>query len=122
MRRIGGGLLVLLGTGLIWAEARAQQAGNFVTGQQAATFLTGANHQNLTSTKIDTSRALRPSNVNGAFRTPAQPKAFGLGNIFPKISLGSWPPKLPQVSILQGKNPFQPNPIRGVNPFNPPKK
>jgi hypothetical protein len=122
MRRVGPGLLVLLGAGLFLADARAQ-TGNFATGQQAGRFLTGANRQNLTFTKIDTSRALKAPTMSSAFRPPPQPKApAGLGTVFPKISLGSWPPKLPSVGILQGKNPFQPNPPPGTTPFNRPKK
>ena len=118
MRRLGGALLVLVSASLLWAEARAQQ----LTQPSATSFFTGVNPHDMTFSKVDTSRALRPPSVNGAFHPPTQQRAFPLGNVFPKISLGSWPPRLPNVSFLQGKNPFQPNPLRGVNPFNPPKK
>jgi hypothetical protein len=118
MRRIAVSALILVSAGFFWAQAQAQTT---LTPGRASTILTGANHLDITSTKIDTSRALRPPNASQAFATMRQPKSPALGNVFPKISLGSWPPKLPNVSILQGTNPFQPNPIRGVNPFAPKK-
>jgi hypothetical protein len=118
MRRIAAGLLMIAGAGFLWADAQAQTV---LTPSRASTILTGANHLDITSTKIDTSRALRPPNASQAFATQRQPKSPVLGNVFPKISLGSWPPRLPNVSILQGTNPYQPNPIRGVNPFAPKK-
>ena len=61
--------------------------------------------------------------LNNNLRTPAQPSVFNLKNVFPKISLGSWPPRIPSVGILgANNNPYQPNPPRGVNLFNPPAK
>ncbi len=98
------------------SEARGQQY------RQAQEFMTGVNPHQLTFRPIDTSRALRPSSQASTFYQP-KVKPFGLNTVFPRISLGSWPPKLPNIFVLPRKdNPFQPNPIRGRNPFDPPKK
>jgi hypothetical protein len=55
-------------------------------------------------------------------RRPSGMTTFNTSKVFPRISLGSWPPKLPQVSVLpQSKNPFQPKPI-GINVMDLGKK
>jgi hypothetical protein len=72
---------------------------------------------------IDTAKATKSLNVNSAFRTPAQTKPFSLTNVFPKVSMPSWPPKIASTPVLSQKNnPYQPNPIMGVNPFGPSPK
>ena len=68
---------------------------------------------------IDTTKALlSKKDFSKAFRTPAQTKAFGLGNVLPKVHMPSWPIKNPSTPVLSPQNnPFQPNPIFGKNPF-----
>lgn len=71
--------------------------------------------RNITSVPVDTSRALNTQNqASRALKLPSQSNAagtaFNLGNIFPRISLGNWPPKTPNVSVLpQSQNMFQPS-------------
>jgi hypothetical protein len=44
---------------------------------------------------VDTSTAVGNFHVNqNAFRAPRAPGTFTVSNFFPKISLGSWPPKI----------------------------
>ncbi len=87
----------------------------------------GGTPRNIVNVPVDTSKALSTTaNASRALRTPsaATNSPFNLGNIFPKISLGTWPPKTPQVSMLpQSQNVYQPNGVKGgVNPFTPAKK
>lgn len=91
--------------------------------QQAGGFLTGVNPTRLNFQPIDTSRALRGATVAGGLRNPSLPGTSSFGRLFPRISLGSWPPRLPFTPILSGKNnPYQPNPIVGKNPLQTKKK
>ncbi|MBI3409839.1 MAG: hypothetical protein HY040_15985 [Planctomycetes bacterium] len=89
-----------------------------------ATMITGAKPINIQSNNlVHPGKAMKDYKLNNNLRTPAQPSVFNLKNVFPKISLGTWPPRVPNVSILGAKNnPYQPNPPRGVNLFNPPSK
>ena len=92
-------------------------------GQGAGSFFTGVNPRQISNVPIDTSRAMRPTNLNRAFHQHASPQPFSLANIFPKMHVGTWPPVIPSVPILEKyKNPFQPNPLVGKNPFDPPPK
>jgi hypothetical protein len=103
---------LLFGVGLAFAIALP------ATGQQFGTLFNGVNPRNINLVPIDTNKALKSMNVSTAFRTPSQQKAFSLTNVFPKISMPSWPPKIATPSILSQKNnPFQPNPVLGKNPF-----
>ena len=78
----------------------------------------GVNPRNITMVPIDTNKALRSMNVSSAFRTPSQTKTFSLSNIFHKISMPTWPPRIATPTFLSPQsNPFQPNPILGKNPF-----
>ena len=71
---------------------------------------------------IDTSKALALQNSSKALRTPSSKtnSPFNVSGIFHSISLPTFPPKAPQVSVLpQAQNPFQPNGVKGgVNMFN----
>jgi hypothetical protein len=71
---------------------------------------------------VDTSRALAPSaSFGNVMRAPASQviKPLNLTNIFPKITMPSWPPKTAQTSVLpQAQNIYQPAPPKGVNLFN----
>src|SRR5262245_26916429 len=104
---------------LCFAGAAHAQSGLFTT------------PRNLTYTPIDTSKALNTQvSASRALKLPSQSnvanKPFNIGNVFPKISLGNWPPKTPQVSVLpQSQNIFQPNtPVQqgAVNLMTPPAK
>jgi hypothetical protein len=110
---LGLGSLVL-GLALV-AQAPAQKT------NQLTPFFNGVNPTHMNFKPIDTSQAMRTFNVNGAMRPPSAMRTFTLSQFFPRISLGSWPPKIPNVPILK-KSPFQPNGIAGTNPFNPTKK
>ncbi len=86
--------------------------------QSFSSTFNGVNPRNINLVPLDTNKALKSMNVSTAFRTPTQQKAFSLGNVFPKISMPTWPPRIGTPSILSQKNnPFQPNPILGKNPF-----
>jgi len=109
MRKLGGGLLATAAVVIFLSEARSQYTaspGAFTAqGSSASSFFTGANPRQINFTKVDTSKAMQAPNIGGAFAKPAQPTPIGMGGMFPKISLGSWPPKMPNVSIFPG-NPF----------------
>lgn len=95
--------------------------------QQASTFLTGVAPSAVKMKPINTSNALRPtSSALNAFHRPSMSPLFSASNMAKRIptqlSLGAWPPTLPNVFTLpQSANIFQPNPPKGVNPFNPKK-
>jgi len=109
MRKLGGGLLATAAVVIFLSEARSQYGASPITStqtpQSSAFFsqmgqASAVNPRQLTFTKIDTSKAMQAPNLSGAFAKPPQPTPIGLNGMFPKISLGSWPPKLPNVSIL----------------------
>jgi hypothetical protein len=102
MCKLGGGLLAAVAAVVFLADARSQTV---TSSGNASSFLTGANPRQINFTKVDTSKAMQAPNLGGAFAKPAQQTPVGLNSMFPKISLGSWPPKLPNVSILP-TNPF----------------
>src|SRR5262249_4829457 len=108
----GLGILTLLVTLALVAPGGAQQQ------KPASSFFTGVDPRDIRFKPIDTSNA---------FRTPRQPKAFSLTNLFHKFTLPSWPPKVASAPILPAdKNPFQKVPPKPVNifdgPFTTPKK
>jgi hypothetical protein len=101
----------------VWTVPTAAQQSS-----PASSMFTGVNPRDIKMVQIDTTKAMKTLNVNSAFRTPAPTKPFNLGNVLPKVHLGSWPPIVPSTPVLK-KNPFQPNPIFGKNPFDQtPKK
>jgi hypothetical protein len=94
-------------------------AGLIVSLQAFGQSWTGANPRNLQFKPIDTSKAMKAFPTNKAFHTPSPVKNTGIDRFFPKLTLGSWPPRQGIVTIADGKNnPFQPNPPKGVNWFN----
>src|SRR5687768_1198146 len=102
-----------IGTALILAAAIPAFAQ-----QQAGSFFTGVNPRQIKNVPIDTSQALRPTNLNRSFHKQAAPRPFSLANVFPKMHMGTWPPVVPSVPILEKyKHPFQPKPLVGTNPF-----
>lgn len=125
MKRYIFGVAALVMSLSLLQSSFAQQASTIMGQQQqnsqASSFWTGVNPRAINFQKIDTSKALAPVNTSSVFRAPRAPSTFQLSNVFPKISLGSWPPKTANAPILKPySTPFQPNPLPGVNPFNPP--
>jgi hypothetical protein len=113
MRAICGGVLVLASAGLLLSDARGQT----FTQNGGSSFLTGVNPMQINPVKVDPQKALRTPNLTTAFPPARQQKPIGLGNVFPKISLGSWPPTLPNMSMFPSRNQFQPGPTLGVKSF-----
>jgi hypothetical protein len=64
----------------------------------ANSFFTGADPRKLTLSKVDTTKAMKTSSIGKAMQsTTAQrlPSVFSAKSVFPRVTLGSWPPKLP---------------------------
>ena len=105
------------------APAFAQLGGDT---EKAKTILTGVNPGAIREVKINPSKAMRANNLTKAFQpnaTQRSTKVPGLNASFPRLTLGSWPPKLPQ---FMSKAPAAQTPPttfpRGVSALNPPKK
>ena len=114
MRILSGAIVLVLA---LSTQTTAQQT------LDPSSFLTGVKPGNLQFKPINTGTAIKPLGLNSAFPAQRQQSAFGLGKVFPKISLGSWPPKLAQSPLLpQTSNVFQPSPPKGFNPFANAKK
>ena len=113
MRRMWA--LLTLGVSAIFllGEIQAQTTG--ATGN-LPNFSTGFTPGTRTLRPINPSNAMSPT---GGFKNAAQ-QPFGLGKVFPKISLGKWPPTLPTGSFLS-KSPYQ-SKSTGYNPFAPKAK
>ena len=120
MRRIWG---MLAGIGFlaaclpVLAQTPAQQ--------QASSFFTGVNPRNIQSKNllVQPGKGMKNYNLNQTMRKQPQSSVFNVNKVFPKITLGTWPPVVPSIPVLSTKNnPFQPNPPRGVNLFDPPAK
>jgi hypothetical protein len=71
-----------------------------LTVQGARSMVGGITNQPIQMKMVDTSKALAPMNVAGAFRPVRPPTTFTLSRFFPKITAGPWPPKLPSVMNL----------------------
>ncbi len=85
--------------------------------------------RSITNRPIDTTKAMRLFDSTSLFRPLGQQRPVSTVSLFPKISLGQWPPVKPKTFFAKsstfqpvlnkkGIRPFE-NPI---NPFNPPKK
>lgn len=104
------GFAVLLFVGMVLVGPGLAQ-------DRPSVFSGGMRPQAVTMKPMDTTRAMTPPQM-GRYPQFGPQKAMSASNFFPKLSLGSWPPRLPTPSILSGKsNPFQPNPPQGKNPF-----
>ena len=70
-------------------------------------FFTGANPRNIKTVKIDPTKAMRGSNVAKAMQptTSSQRSMTSRGFGFPRVTLGSWPPKLPSFSTVKTPTP-----------------
>src|SRR5688572_21104042 len=89
------GALIL--SAALLAPAPAQQPGSAQAGQ----FFTGVNPRQINGVKVDPARAIRRSNMGKAMQSNAvqrTPSVFSMQGMFPRVSLGSWPPKLPNFS------------------------
>jgi hypothetical protein len=104
-------VLVALGLAL---RAEAQQS-------PASSFFTGANPRQINFKPIDVSQATKAFNMSNMVPRPTPATAFSFSNIFPRMSMPSWPPKVGVNQLPQGTNPYQPNRPIGVNLFNPTK-
>jgi hypothetical protein len=119
----------------VWMMAAALSAmalvgpavGQQLSGQpDARSFFTGVDPRQVKNVKVDTSKAMRRTNLTQALQpnvTQRSTKVTGLGSYFPRMTLGSWPPKVPQFMTV--KTPTQKPPTtfpKGVNLFDPPKK
>jgi hypothetical protein len=92
-----------------------------VMAQQPAGTFFGSQPRNITFKPIDTSNAVGSLNVNKAFRPPRAPSTFSLSNVFPKISLGSWPPKTANPPVFPSTStPAKTNSFVNQNMFGPP--
>ncbi len=83
-----------------------------ITGLGFAQTLNGVNPRNIVNVPVDTTKAMATLNINSAFKTPSQTKPFSLGNMFPKFSLPSFPPKQASTPILTPQN----NPFQTITP------
>lgn len=91
--------------------------------QQNAGSWAGTDPRSIQFKPIDTSKALKLGNTANAFHAAPQAKGFGMSHFFPKLSFGSWPPRIARAGVLDPKqNVFQPKPPKGFNPFDAAKK
>ena len=96
--------------------------------EQAKSFFTGVNPRTIKEVKVNPNRALQRSNMGRALQQPAAQQRssspFSLGSYFPRVTLASWPPKLPSFAAV--KTPSFPKstlaPASSVNLFNQPPK
>jgi hypothetical protein len=103
-----GSLFILLAGMALTAEGQ-----QLLTPQNARTlFSTTTDTSNFRYTPINLSKMNNAYNANKALRQPSS-------NVFPKISLGSWPPNTPSMFTLPKKqNAVFPNVFKGKNPFD----
>ena len=111
-----------LSTALVLPSLAQQPAGQ----PNANQFFTGVDPRQIKSVPIDPGRALRPGNVNGALQSGVAQRAnrpFSMSNLFPKLTLGSWPPTRATSFVVTKTPPLMSTtvPKGSVNLFNPPK-
>ena len=87
----------------------------------AASFFSGVNPGSISYQPVDTSRALTPKNLSPGYKPPSTSSSFKFQSLFPKLSLPSWPPRIPSKPVSKG-NSFQPNIIQGKTPLDTGKK
>ncbi len=91
---VGVGAALILAAIVLPALAQ-QPAGQ----PDANSFFTGVNPRKITTAKVvDPTKVMRTPNLTNALQPNKSQKSsgvFNLGNVFPKVTLGSWPPKLP---------------------------
>lgn len=107
------------------AVALAQQP----AGQKNANeFFTGVNPRAIKNVKVDPNKAMQRNTLSHAMLPPVAHKKttspFSLGSYFPRVTVASWPPKLPTFSKV--KTPAMPKtstaPASSVKLFNQPPK
>jgi hypothetical protein len=91
-------------------------------GQPSANqFFTGVNPRTISMPKVDPTKAMRNTNITKALQPNSAQKStgvFNLSNVFPKVTLGSWPPKLPTfVAVKTPSVPTSTTVPQGVNLF-----
>ena len=72
--------------------------------EQAKSFFTGVNPRNINTVKVDPTKAMRGTNIGQALKPPVAQRSagiFSLGSYFPRVTVASWPPKLPTFSKVQ---------------------
>lgn len=121
MRTVG----LILGCVAVLAVALPAPAQQLAKPSDINSFLKGINRpQTMNTTPVNLGKFNKPINFSNAFKAaPTSMNATNTSRFFPKLSLGTWPPKFPNVSILpQSQNVFQPK-VVGKNPFSlSPKK
>jgi hypothetical protein len=98
------------------------------TQRNANEFFTGVNPRAIKTVKIDPNRAMQRNTLGHAMLPPvAQKKTtspFSLGSYFPRVTVASWPPRLPAFS--KNQTPAFPKPTQvppgNVKLFNQPPK
>lgn len=107
MKRYGFAAAIL-GCALALPVLAQQDAGPFFN-----TF-NGVNPRNISmQVPASTSRAMRSMNMRSLQSPKAGLVTPNINSHFPRtMSLGTWPPKVPEVFILK-KSPYQPNPPKG---------
>jgi hypothetical protein len=111
-----------LGAAFVLPSLAQQPAGNSNPNQ----FFTGVDPRQIKSVPIDPGRALRPGNVNGALQSGLAQRAntpFSMGNLFPKLTLGKWPPTRATSFVVAKTPPLMSTtvPKGNVNLFAPTK-
>lgn len=102
------------------APAQAQQ----LAGQPDANrFFTGADPRNIKTVKVDPTKAMRGGTVSKAMQpTTSSQRSMtprGTGSFFPRVTLGSWPPKLPSFATVKTPPATPPTKVSSsVNLFN----
>ena len=111
--------MLAIGAAVFLAQANPVVAQAQVSpGAQFMSNFNGVNPRNVPLPVLDASKAMKNLNINSAFKTPATTKPFSLSNVFPKINLPTFPPKVATTPILsQQMNPYQPTRPVGVNLF-----
>jgi len=84
-------------------------------------FFTGVNPRNIKTTKVDPTRAMRGSSISKAMQPTGQramtPRSTS--SFFPRVTLGTWPPKLPSFVPVKTPAPTPPTKVTSsVNLFN----
>ena len=112
-------VVTLLASIALVLPALGQQGGS----KPATEFFTGVNPRTIKTVKVDPNKAMGRNNVAKAMLPPVASKKTNplrLGSYFPRVTVASWPPKLPTFAKVQ--TPAFPKtqtvPAGSVNLFN----
>ena len=94
--------------------------------QQATQFFSGVNPRTIKTVHVDPAKAMRGSQIGKAMLPPGPQKTmspFSLGSYFPRVTVASWPPKLPSFATVKTPAPqkFTTAAPGSVNLFKPSK-